>query len=176
MLTEENIKSIVSHYEIHKAFPSNQIICNVTGKKSLCIGLWKDKKIKQFGSVENFVRSYKCRQATKVEGKVVPMGAKKGVKRISKKKKNIQKIDENGEKVYDIPIMSYKPPQRMTLDQLADDSEKICLRPDVYLTNGRHCDGCPYYKICRHRLKELPKDIIFDGEKFVYKEVIKKKK
>lgn len=30
-----------------------------------------------------------------------------------------------------------------------------CLRPDIYLDNDRHCDGCQYYDHCECSLRKL---------------------
>jgi hypothetical protein len=30
-----------------------------------------------------------------------------------------------------------------------------CFRPDLYLNQGRCCDGCPYYPDCRCDLRRL---------------------
>ena len=58
----------------------------------------------------------------------------------------------------------------------AKESESVCLRPDIFLSNDRHCDGCHHFKICRSRLKTLPKHVSFDGNNFVYDEGYKTKK
>lgn len=170
-LTEDQIVVFVKHYKKHQNFPGSKIPCNITGKLTTAVGPWLRKKVKEFGSAENLLRNYVCRQATKKQ-KITP---------ISKKRKKKDQGDsnsltkENGR--YDIPLINILNPSRPLNDsELAKDSKTICLRPDIFLHNGRHCDGCKYYKICENDLKTLPKHISFDGDKFVSNEEVKSKK
>lgn len=36
-------------------------------------------------------------------------------------------------------------------------TENACIRPDIYLDNGRDCEGCPYINDCSCRLKKVKK-------------------
>ena len=168
-LTEDQIKMFVGHFSKYGSFPGSKIPCTITGKLTTAVGPWLKKKVKEFGSAEGLLRGYTCRQVNKQQ-RIVAIG---------KKKKN--KHDGDGGLVkedgcYDIPkvkLVDYSRP--LTEPELSKDTETTCLRPDIFLSNGRHCDGCPYYKICRSRLKNLPKHISFDGSKFTSKEERKKK-
>jgi len=158
-LTEEQIKLFVGHYKQFKTFPGSKIPCTITGKLTTCVGPWMLKKIKQFGSPEALLRSYVCRGAIK-DKRIKALPPK--VKRKTKVKELIEK--EHGR--YDIPALdsfvkpaSYDP---------AKESETKCLRPDIFLSNDRHCDGCHHFKICRSRLKTLPKHASFNGTNFTY--------
>ena len=162
-LSEDQIEMFVKHYDKYKSFPGSKIPCVLTGKLTTCTGPWLKKKVKQFGSAEALLRNYACRQATK----------KAVVRSIGKKKKENVIAKQEGR--YDIPTISFTPPRPLNETELAKDSEDICLRPDIFIANGRHCDGCPYYKICRNDLKNLPKHISFDGTKFISTEIKKKK-
>lgn len=166
-LSEDQIKVFVEHFDKYKSFPGSKIPCSVTGKLTTCVGPWLKKKIKEFGSAEKLLRNYTCRAANKESG-IKSIGSKK------KLKKNGLTKDENER--YDIPLIKFTPSRPMTEAELSKDSETICLRPDIFLNNGRHCDGCHYYHLCRSRLKTLPKDIRFDGEQFVYEDKKSKKK
>ena len=90
------------------------------------------------------------------------------------KKNKVKDLVEKEMGRFNIPRMGefYVPPKY----DPAIDSETKCLRPDIYLDNDRHCDGCRYYKICRSACKTLPKHIMFDGEKFVYSDERKTKR
>lgn len=169
-LSEQQITMFVDHYKMYKSFPGSKIPCNVTGKLTTAVGPWLKKKVAEFGSAEALLRGYKCRQATKTQ-RIVAIGKK----RASKKAESNPIEKQNGR--YDIPQIdiSYNP-RPLTESELAKDSETICLRPDIYLSNGRHCDGCKYYKICRNDRKTLPKHIAFDGENFTSSEIKPKKK
>ena len=158
-LTEDQIKLFVDHYKKFKRFPGSKIPCTVTGKLTTCVGPWMNKKIKEFGSAENLLRNYVCRGAIK----------DKRIKSLPPKTKRTRKLKElvaKEEGRYDIPSMdSFVKP---TPYNPAKESESICLRPDIYLSNDRHCDGCHHFKICRNSHRTLPKHVAFDGEKFVY--------
>jgi hypothetical protein len=166
-LSEEQITMFVSHYKQFKSFPGSKIPCTITGKLTTCVGPWMQKKIKEFGSAESLLRNYKCRGAIKDQRiKAKPQK----VKRKPKAKELIEQ--EHGR--YDIPTMdSFVKPSPY---DPAKESEFVCLRPDIFLSNDRHCDGCHHFKICRSRLKTLPKHVSFDGNNFVYNEGYKTKK
>jgi len=158
-LSEEQIKQFADHYNKFKRFPGSKIPCTITGKLTTCVGPWMTKKIKQFGSAENLLRNYVCRGAIK----------DKRIKSLPPKTKRTRKLKElvaKEEGRYDIPAMdSFVKP---TPYNPARESESVCLRPDIFLSNDRHCDGCHHFKICCNRLKTLPKHVAFDGETFVY--------
>ena len=138
-LTEDQIKLFIEFYNIHKTIPGNKIVCNATGKLTTCVGPWKDKKIKEYGGIENLLRNYKRREASP--------------------KKNLSIVSTSEDQtnvVYDLPVLKYEKIP-MTNEQLAQETRSACLRPDIYLSNGRHCDGCEYFSLCLSRLKILPK-------------------
>jgi hypothetical protein len=137
-LTEEQIKSFVEFYNAYKTIPGNKIVCNATGKLTTCVGPWKDKKIKEYGGIENLLRNYKRREASP-----------KIVKTITQKQSQEQVV-------YDLPVHKYETIP-MTDKQLTEETKSACLRPDIYLNNGRHCEGCNYFSLCKSRLKKLPK-------------------
>jgi hypothetical protein len=167
-LSEELIQQFLGHYKKHNSFPGSKIPCNVTGKLTTAVGPWLKKKIKEFGSPEALLRGYKCRQANKT---VVAIGKKK-------KKGNAEApLIKEKDGRYDIPQVNLNKPSRpLNETDLAKESETTCLRPDIYLNNGRHCEGCKYFKLCKSRLKNLPKHVTFVDGKFISTEIIKPKK
>lgn len=36
-------------------------------------------------------------------------------------------------------------------------TQNACIRPDIYLDNGRDCDGCPYFNDCSCEIKKARK-------------------
>lgn len=168
-LDEQQIKLFVAHYKTHKSFPGSKIPCIMTGKLTTAVGPWLKKKVAEFGSAEALLRGYKCRGATK-KPKIISIGKKR-------KKDEATKVvkEENGR--YDIPLINLnKPTRSLNREELAKDSRTICLRPDIFLNNGRHCDSCHYYGLCENRLKNLPKHIHFDGTEFISTEERKTKR
>lgn len=150
-LTEDQIKEFVKYYNKNKSFPGSKIPCIVTGKLTTCIGPWMIKKIKEFGSAENLLRSYKCRGALKTERKV-----SKPVSTKTKRKDKIKELKlQDEEKNWNIPKMNLTPPRPMTGPEITQTTETQCMRPDIFLSNGRHCEGCTYFEICVNKLKCL---------------------
>ena len=91
------------------------------------------------------------------------------VKRAQKKSKLNKDVREKKTKETAVP--SFKELIRIPLNNLdvVELTKSQCFRPDLFLDNGRHCEGCPFYKDCNLSLKCLPKRIMFDGEKFIEK-------
>jgi hypothetical protein len=163
-LTEQQIKLFTDHYKKHKNFPGSKIPCVITGKLTTAVGPWLRKKVAEFGSAENLLRGYKCRQATKKQKPIV-------VKVKKKKQTSITKEDGR----YDVPKINLSDaPRPLNKTELAKDSRSICLRPDIFIHNGRHCDGCYYYELCENQLKCLPKHIKFEKRQFISTENNKK--
>lgn len=146
-LTEEQIHEFVKYYNKNGSFPGSKIPCNVTGKLTTCLGPWMKKKIKEFGSVEQLLRNYKCRGALKTERQIIKPVSKRKIK---------TKILKDEQQNWSIPKMEFAPPRALTVVELAQTTQTQCLRPDIFLSNGRHCDGCEFYEMCTNDLKILP--------------------
>jgi hypothetical protein len=157
-LTESQIQEFVAFFNKNKSFPGSKIPCTVTGKLTTCVGPWMHKKIKEFGSAESLLRNYKCRGVLKSERQIIkPVSAKRTrkIKTLSQEPKN-----------WDIPrIESFAPARPLTENDLIQTTKTQCLRPDIFLTNGRHCEGCEFYNACSNRLKCLPKWNTTDNKK-----------
>lgn len=149
-LTEEQIREFVSYYNKHKSFPGSKIPCTITGKLTTCVGPWMVKKIKEFGSAENLLRNYKCRGALKTERQII-----KPVSTKSKRKNKVKELKDE-QKKWDIPKVNFEAPRPLTAKELTQTTESQCLRPDIFISNGRHCEGCEFYDLCVNRLKCLP--------------------
>ena len=161
-LTERQIKAFVAQYTERGNVPAHKVVCTATGKLTTAVGPWLRKMVERFGGIENFLRNYKCRGATK---KVKPVKVKK-VRRFRKSKDTTQ--DEN--KRYDIP--TYNPnPIKVILggERLIEDTRAACQRPDIYIHNGRNCSGCGFYEICENGLKCLPKWMKYESGEFISK-------
>lgn len=158
-LTEDQIQEFVRYYNKNKSFPGSKIPCTVTGKLTTCVGPWMVKKIKEFGSPEKLLRNYKCRGALKTERQII-----KPVSTKIKRKDKVRELKDE-QKNWNIPKVNFTPPRPLTALELTETSKTSCLRPDIFLTNGRHCEGCKYYDLCVNRLKCLPKWINEDKKR-----------
>ncbi len=149
-LSEEQIKEFVQHFKQHGTFPGSKIPCIATGKLTTCVGPWLKKKIKEFKGAENLLRNYKCRGALKSERQIIkPMTVK------TKKKAKTKELKDE-QKNWDIPKINFEPPRPLSKTELTQTTESQCLRPDIFISNGRHCEGCEFYDLCVNRLKCLP--------------------
>lgn len=148
-LTEDQIKFFVEFYNKNKSFPGSKIPCNITGKLTTCVGPWMIKKIKEYGSAEQLLRQYRCRGALKTQ--------KQLTKPVSKKKKRKQLLDayKDEQKNWNIPKIAFTPPQKLSQADVEQTTKNTCFRPDIYLNNDRHCDGCSFFNFCSNPMKCL---------------------
>ena len=75
---------------------------------------------------------------------------------INSKKKKIKEVKKEELVDWLIPKINFTPPRALTNKELAETTKSQCLRPDIFLTNGRHCEGCQYIELCNNRIKILP--------------------
>jgi hypothetical protein len=158
-LTEDQIQTFVNHYNETGKILGNKIVCTATGKSTVCVAGWRDKKIKEYGGIENLLRNYKCRGVNKTlrAEKIKPIGtSKKGRKKAEKE-----------ETIYDIPKMTFKQRDPLAGAELTEMTKKICMRPDVFLDNNRACNGCPNFELCVNSNKCLIKGFAFKDGQFV---------
>lgn len=143
-LTESQIKMFIEHYNTHKNFPGSKIPCTITGKLTTCVGPWMKRKIEEYGSIEGLLRKYRCRGAMKKAKQII-----KGVK--TRKKIKQKRKDEDGN--YIIPSLPQGSQRPITKAEMTEMSKSICMRPDIFLDNGRHCEGCMHFDICENAIK-----------------------
>ena len=144
-LTDSQIAEFVAFYKKYKNFPGSKIPCTISGKLTTCVGPWMKKKIAEFGGAEKLLRNYVCRGVLKQQRQII-----KPVKKERQKKIKLAKDDQQN---WIIPKMSFAPPKPMSKSELTETTRSQCLRPDIFLNNGRHCEGCHYFELCVNRLK-----------------------
>jgi hypothetical protein len=167
VLTEEQIKLWVIHFNERGNFPGFKIPCSKTGKLSTCVGPWKDKKIAEFGSAENLLRNYVSRSANKTLKTAVirSIGTNGRVGR-KKKEKTVEQLRE--EKIRkSIPQLKETVRGPLSGPELIESTRSACQRPDIFLDNGRNCNGCEFYGICENSLKTLPDFVDYVDGQFV---------
>ena len=89
------------------------------------------------------------------------MSVSKPAKPIKEKKvrkvKLHKKTNEQGETVYDIPKMKWSTPKNTFLRDEPELIESLtafsCVAPQLFLNNGKTCDGCTFWKNCKCPIK-----------------------
>jgi hypothetical protein len=74
-----------------------------------------------------------------------------------KKRRNITKKLKDEHEEWSIPKINFTPPRPLNSSEISETTLTQCLRPDIYLTNGRHCDGCELFDLCQNPIKSMPK-------------------
>lgn len=147
-LTETQISEFVSFFNKNNRFPGSKIPCSVTGKLTTCVGPWMQKKLVEFGSAENLLRNYKCRGVLKTQRQLI--------KPVTKRKIKTKKLKDE-QKNWSIPKIEFAPPRPLTQSELEETTRTQCLRPDIFISNGRHCESCEFFKFCQCDIKTMPK-------------------
>lgn len=74
-------------------------------------------------------------------------------------KKNYRKLKQLSEFVanYKAPIVQKNDAKNALSNKegIRDVTKGACIRPDIFLNNGRNCDECPYYENCGCKIKKL---------------------
>jgi hypothetical protein len=145
---EEWIKS----YNETKKLPSLKIPCSKCDGSSTAFGTNLEGKIKKFGTLVNLLTSFECRKCTGASKPAKPVKEKK-----ARKIKLHKKINEEGEVVYNIPIMKVFVPKNTFLkdepDLVKSLTKTTCVNPQLYLDNARNCNGCVYWNNCQCKLR-----------------------
>lgn len=144
-LTEEQIQGILEHYNAKGSIPGNKIVCTATGKLTTCVASWRDKKIKEYGGLENLLRTYTCR------------GVKKQLRleKIQAIGKKTRKKTAKEEVIYNIPVMKISERKPLSGQALVDSTKVACQRPDIYLNDDRSCNNCGFCEVCLNSLKNV---------------------
>jgi hypothetical protein len=77
---------------------------------------------------------------------------------MKKKKRQLKQLKEFA-KNYQMPLMKNASRSNLLSDKdgIKLVTENACIRPDIFLDNGRYCDGCPYWDGCECKIKRLSK-------------------
>lgn len=140
-------KDNIEHFEKTGHLIGKKIECNQCSTLITCFGSNLEGKISKFGSIQNLLSSFICRNCVSAsKPKKIVIKAK----RISKKEKAL-------EKTVDIPKMKFSIPRDILLKDAPDIQKNCslngaCLRPDIYLNSGKTCADCPYIKNCLSHL------------------------
>jgi len=149
VMTRETAQEYAAFYEKNGKLPVKQIPCTVTGTMITIFGDNLKRRIKAYGGVEDLLMNFVCRAASP-----------KKEKKTSSTRDYAQKKAELENIVYDIPKVNLNRPK--TVIDLVENPEACakytadsCYRPDIFLNNGKACNGCQLYKNCAYAGKKL---------------------
>lgn len=147
---------------------SEIISCIVSGIEKRVSKNAVAKGMSKFGSLSEFKKHYIDRAAKKMlKQRIQPEEVQKKLLPKNKKPFSINKNVLSRLKLLKKPKTSKieykdftftpKPPVKWASFQAYVESmtEHACLRPDIYLDNGRCCIGCPYVEFCICSVKKL---------------------
>jgi hypothetical protein len=129
--------------------------------KTTCFGKNLEQKIKQVGSLEQLLSTFKCRVC---RGGSQPLRAEKikkiKVPRVTKTQARIEKVQEMVSGMPKLDISARAP-----VPFLRDSPETVrsittngsCIRPDIFLNSNRVCDDCGYNQCCQSNVKTFSK-------------------
>jgi hypothetical protein len=145
-------KEQLESYKTNGHLINKKIVCTNCTVHITCFGSNLDGKISKYGGIETLLDTFKCRKC---------VSASKPKKIVIKAEKKPVKIAKE-EIVYDIPKMIFKEKRNVLLSEAPDLIQSVskngsCIRPDIYLNNDRHCDGCSLYSSCLASIKNLSK-------------------
>jgi hypothetical protein len=145
-------KEQLESYKKNGHLLNKKIVCTNCTVHITCFGSNLDGKISKYGGIETLLDTFKCRKC---------VSASKPKKFVIKAVK-ISKKEKIAEKTVDIPKMIFKEKRNVLLSEAPDlimsvSKNGSCIRPDIYLNNDRHCDGCSLYTSCLASIKNYSK-------------------
>lgn len=144
MKNEFDKAAFIAEYNATGKPTSKKIPCSVTGAMVTMFGSNLHNRVKKFGSVEALLDGFVSRNAKPKKVKVVPVARKRKAKKDMKPAAPLVKL-----------VARYQP-ERMDLmsrDAVRELTSDNCMRPGLFLDNGRKCTGCPYFENCACALK-----------------------
>lgn len=156
-------QQIDSYNDTGKLLTHPYIPCTIVGceSKTTCFGQNLQSRIIKAGSLENLLSGFQCRQCRSG-------GSGTTVKTVKiKKKTRVTKADTRAalvrEMIYNAPKMNFSARKPAALLKDSPDIVRSitaggsCIRPDIFLDSGRHCDDCMYIENCQSSVKAFSK-------------------
>ena len=152
MKNKNDLNDIILTFTNTGKLPTKYITCTKCSTEVTAFGTNLEGKIKKFGTLVNLLTTFECRKCTSASKPAKPVKEKK-----ARKIKLHKKINEEGEVVYDIPIMRVFVPKNTFLkdepDLVKSLTKATCVNPQLYLDNARNCNGCVYWNNCQCKLR-----------------------
>ena len=152
MKNKNNVTDEIALYNKTGKLSSPKIACSKCQSLVTAFGSNLEGKIKKYGGLSNLLENFICRKCTSASK---PAKVEK-IKKVRKVKLS-KKVDENGEVKYEIPKMKWSTSKNTFLKdepELVEELTKFsCVAPQLFLNNGKSCDGCAFWNNCQCPIK-----------------------
>jgi len=157
-----NINGWVNYYNKNKTIPSDGITCKECRHEIKCNQLQLKRLLeKSENDIEKLLVNFTCKECIrfKKEEKKLQEKELQVKKPIEKKVLTWEEIEDRKEEIRkSIPVLKYekiKPITPNNKEGVEELTKSACVRPDIYLNNDKHCDGCAWSKYCICHLKRF---------------------
>lgn len=117
------------------------LVCSVTGKTSKFFGEYLEKKIKQYGTLENFQKHYVCREGRRLKKQPTLEFNSPG-----------REVNIQVSKPSSYEVTTARTPanfEEWVGEFTSGPNGGVCIRPDIYLDGNGYCNECPNHKYCK---------------------------
>jgi hypothetical protein len=159
-----NINGWVKYYNKNKTIPSDGITCKNCKHEIKCNQLQLKRLLVKFeNNIEKLLVNFTCKECIRFNKEEIRLQEKElQVKKpIEKKVLTWEEIEDRKDEIRkSIPVLKYekiKPITPKNKEGVEELTKSSCVRPDIYLNNGKYCDGCPWSEYCICRIKRFSK-------------------
>jgi len=156
----------VKYYEEHRKLPHNKITCKECRQTATSMfGTNLGNTLPKYGNdIEALLKGFVCRpcRTMKTENERLKKPKEEKKPKVTKEVAvlTLEEIEDRKEEIRkSIPKVDFdKKPTPITPEDksmVAHMTATTCIRPDIYLDNGRFCNGCPWVKNCICPIKKL---------------------
>lgn len=163
ILSPEDKAEWAKMYDVSKKLPNINIPCNVCSMGITCGHDNLHSKVAKFGGILNLLNNFVCRECRRASEESTGRSTST-VARSERKPRAVSEADPETKR-YDLPEVNLNPVRcSYTIEEIAASKELTeeftdgsCLKPRLYLDNGKTCDNCVLYTNCACTIKQLSK-------------------
>ena len=167
----------MEYYVENKKLPHNKITCKECRRTATSMfGTNLRNTLPKFGNdIEALLKGFVCRPCRTIKTEDERLKKPKEEKKPKAIKEvavlTLEEIEDRKEEIRkSIPKVDLNkkltPVTPDSKEQVQHMTATACIRPDVYLNNGRFCNGCPWIKHCICKLKRISeKEIVFSKKR-----------
>jgi len=153
MKNKNTVADEIELYNKTGKLSSPKIACSKCQGLVTAFGSNLEGKIKKYGGLSNLLETFACRKCVSASKPIKP----EKIKKVRKVTLHV-KTDKDGKIKYDIPAFKVSIPKNTFLKdepELIENISKngICLAPQLFLNNGKSCDGCTFWSNCQCSIK-----------------------